>query len=188
MTGSGSNPARPASWTSSSEAVRDARDGICQDVRMNRVDLSTPSNAAGVLDSELAAVRAQQGALEARAFAVLTLDVGAVTLYLAIRERVAWDPVVIGSLGFWAFLVAVILIAGSIGFAARGALPMRADDIPVAVLLGDPEALLTARVAELERARVRVRRSGRRVACALILALAAVADVGLLTWWAAGGW
>lgn len=154
---------------------------------MKRVD-PAPSNAVGVLDTELAAVRAQQGALEARAFAVLTLDVGAVTLYLAIRERVGWEPVVTGSLGFWAFLAAVILIAGSIALAARGTVPTRADDIPVAVLLGEQEALVAARVAQLERARVRVARSGRRVMIALLLAVAAIADVGLLTWWATSGW
>ncbi|GHF07222.1 hypothetical protein [Pseudolysinimonas yzui] len=154
---------------------------------MKRVD-ATPSHAVGVIDSELVAVRAQQGVLEARAFAVLTLDVGAVTLYLAIRERVAWDPVVTGSLGFWAFLAAVILIAGSIAFAARGTVPARADDIPVPVLLGEQDALVAARVAQLERARARVARSGRRVVIALLLAVAAIADVGLLTWWAASGW
>jgi len=154
---------------------------------MKRVD-PTPSNAAGVLDSELAAVRTQQGALEARAFAVLTLDVGAVTLYLAIRERIAWDPVVVGSLGFWAFLAAIALITASIAFAARGTLPARADDIPVAVLLGDHEALVSAKVEQLGRARARVGRSARRVVIALLLALAAIADVGLLTWWATSGW
>jgi hypothetical protein len=154
---------------------------------MKRVD-PTPSNAVGVLDSELAAVRAQQGVLEARAFAVLTLDVGAVTLYLAIRERADWDPVVTGSLGFWAFLAAVILIAASIALAARGTLPARTDDIPVAVLLGEPEGLVPARAAQLERARSRVARSARRVTFALLLAVAAIADVGLLTWWATSGW
>jgi hypothetical protein len=154
---------------------------------MKRVD-PTPSNPAAVLDSEIAAVRAQQWALEARAFAVLTLDIGAVTLYLAIRERIAWDPVVVGSLGFWAFLAAVVLIAASIGFAARGTLPARADDLPVEVLLGEQEELLSARVAQLERARARVARSARRLVLALLLVLGAIADVGLLTWWATSGW
>lgn len=154
---------------------------------MKRVD-PMPSPSVGVLDSELAAVRAQQGVLEARAFAVLTLDIGAVTLYLAIRERAAWDPVVTGSLGFWAFLAAVVLIAASIAFAARGTLPARTDDIPVAVLLGEPEALVAAKVAQLGRARARVARSGRRVTIALVLTVAAIIDVGLLTWWATSGW
>jgi hypothetical protein len=144
----------------------------------------TPSRAAEVLESELALARAQQGALEARAFAVLTLDVGAVTLYLAIRERADWDPVAIGSLGFWAFLAAVVLIGGSIIVAARGTLPAASDDVPVAVLLGESDALVAARVDQLERSRARIRRSARRVVTALLLALAAIADVGLLVWWA----
>jgi hypothetical protein len=148
----------------------------------------TPAGAAEVVEAELAVARAQQGALEARAFAVLTLDIGAVTLYLAIRERAAWDPVAIGSLGFWAFLAAIVLIGSSIAVAARGTLPARSDDLPVSVLLGDPDALVAARVAQLERARTRIRRSARRVVVALLLALAAIADVGLLVWWATGAW
>lgn len=148
----------------------------------------TPSGAADVLDSELAAARAQQGALEGRAFAVLTLDVGAVTLYLAIRERTDWDPVAVGSLGFWAFLAAILLIAGSIAFAARGTLPTTADDLPVAVLLGEREALVAARANQLQRARARIRRSTRRVVIALLLALAAIADVAVLVWLASSGW
>lgn len=148
----------------------------------------TPSGAADVLDSELAAARAQQGALEGRAFAVLTLDVGAVTLYLAIRERADWDPIAIGSFGFWAFLVAILLIGGSIAFAARGALPATPDDLPVGVLLGEREALVAARSDQLQRSRARIRRSARRVVIALLLALAAIVDVALLVWWATSGW
>lgn len=148
----------------------------------------TPSGAADVLDSELAVARAQQSALEGRAFAILTLDVGAVTLYLAIRERTDWDPVAVGSLGFWTFLAAIILLGGSIAFAARATLPAPADDIPVDVLLGEPDALLAARVDQLQRLRTRIRRSARRVVIALLLALAAIVDVGLLVWWATSGW
>jgi hypothetical protein len=148
----------------------------------------TARTEAELLAAELASARAQQGALEARSFAILTLDVGAVTLYLAIRERVAWDPVVVGSLGFWAFLAAIVLIAASIGVATRGVLPGRIDDVPVAVLLGEPERLVAARVDQLERARARIRRSERWVVIALVLALAAMGDVGLLTWWASARW
>jgi hypothetical protein len=148
----------------------------------------TPSTAAEVLAAELSAARAQQGALESRSFAVVTLDVGAVTLYLAIRDRAEWDPVVLGSFGFWAFVAAVVLIGASIAVAIRGALPGRADDLPVAVLIGEPDALIAARTEQLQRARAGVRRATLRAGWALVLALAAIGDVGLLTWWATAGW
>jgi hypothetical protein len=144
--------------------------------------------AATLIESELATGRATLSALESRAFGVLTLDVAAVTLYLALRDRLAWEPVALGSAGFWAFCLAVALVVASLGSAATCAVPSRSDELPVAVLMSNPETLMAARVAQLERQRRIVLGRTRRTRLSLVLGLAALGDVALLTWWASAGW
>jgi hypothetical protein len=144
--------------------------------------------AATLVEAELAAGRSALTALENRAFAVLTLDIAAVTLYLAVRDRLDWEPVALGSAGFWAFCLAVVLVGASLATAASCAVPSRPDDLPVAVLLGDTEELITARVGQLERIRRLIRGRARRTRLSVALALAALADVALLAWWGSAGW
>jgi hypothetical protein len=144
--------------------------------------------AAGLIETELAVARSAATTLENRAFAVLTLDVAAVTLYLAVRDRLDWDPVAFGSVGFWAFCVAIVLVAASVVVAASCAVPPRPDDLPIAVMVGDADALASARVAQLERIRHVVRGRTRRTRLSVVLALAALGDAALLAWWASAGW
>lgn len=144
--------------------------------------------AAALVETELAVCRSAVTTLENRAFAVLTLDVAAVTLYLAVRDRIAWDPVTVGSAGFWAFCVAVALVALSVIVAASCAMPARPDDLPIEVLLGDADTVATARVAQLARMRRLVRGRTWRTRLAVVLALAALGVAALLTWWASAGW
>lgn len=141
-----------------------------------------------LVETELAVCRSAVTTLENRAFAVLTLDVAAVTLYLAVRDRLDWDPVAIGSASFWAFCVAVVLVATSVVVAASCAVPTRPDDLPIAVLQGDADTVATARVAQLERIRHLIRGRTRRTRLSVVLALAALGDAALLTWWASAGW
>jgi hypothetical protein len=96
--------------------------------------------------------------------------------------------VVLGSAGFWAFCVAVVLIAGSVVAAASCAVPARPDEVPIAVLLGDTEALASARVAQLERLRRLIRGRSRRTGLSIVLALSALGDAAVLAWWASAGW
>jgi hypothetical protein len=144
--------------------------------------------AAVRVETELAVCRSAVTSLENRAFAVLTLDVAVVTLYLAVRDRLAWDPVASGSAGFWAFCVAVVLVGASVALAASCAVPTRPDDLPIEVLLGDADTLTTARVAQLVRLRRLVHGRTWRTRLAVVLGLAALGVAALLAWWASAGW